>query len=243
MTKKRHLKKGLIWVTIIASLGLCIVVCSYFMKFTGVLSSNQSDWGVFGDFIGGTLNPIFSFLSLLAILFTINLQVQELEATRTELKQSRIAQEKQSENFGRQLDGLDKKNRRDLTFHMLDRWTSSIMRTHRLKAWNYLVRQYPSIDQEHTKINIYQFSKDDNQSFESFSEVCQFMSDLNKLINQSLVDVDLCKILFSDSLLPWFVFVDNLAFDRYEDILGKVYNENVESWYKNKVMTLKENLN
>lgn len=235
-------KRGLIWITIIASLSLCIVICVYFIKFTGVLSSNQTDWGTFGDFIGGTLNPIFSFLSLLAILFTIHLQVQELEATRTELKQSRIAQEKQSQNFSRQLDGLDKKDRRDLTFHILDRWTSSIMRSHRLTAWNYLTLHYPAIDQGNVKINIYQFSKDDDQSFESFTEVCQFMSDLNKLINLGLVDVDLCKILFSDSLLPWFIFVDNLAFDRFEDILGKVYNENVENWYKNKVMTLKENL-
>jgi hypothetical protein len=53
----------------------------------------------FGDFIGGTLNPIFSFFTIIILLFTIYIQTKELEVTRRELKESRIAQQEQSESL------------------------------------------------------------------------------------------------------------------------------------------------
>ena len=56
-------------------------------------------WADFGDFMGGTLNPILSALSLFGLLFTIYYQNKELEETRKELKESRIAQQEQSESL------------------------------------------------------------------------------------------------------------------------------------------------
>ena len=56
-------------------------------------------WGQFGDFMGGTFNPILSSLSLFALLITIYIQSKELEDTRQEIKASRIAQEDQSESL------------------------------------------------------------------------------------------------------------------------------------------------
>lgn len=38
------------------------------------LTDTKSDWGTFGDYIGGTLNPIFAFLSFIAVLYTIESQ-------------------------------------------------------------------------------------------------------------------------------------------------------------------------
>lgn len=63
----------------------------------------RGDWGAFGDFFGGVLNPIFSFLALLVLLFTLwqtrvglaltqkSLVTTEetLEVTKTELKLTR----------------------------------------------------------------------------------------------------------------------------------------------------------
>lgn len=94
---------GLAWVAIILFL---VTASLYFYNFHGVFSTAKSDWGTFGDFIGGTLNPLFAFLSLIAIIYTISIQTQELEysrdelkATKEELEKSRIAQEEQSESF------------------------------------------------------------------------------------------------------------------------------------------------
>ncbi len=50
--------------------------------------------GQMGDFFGGMLNPILAFASFIALLYTIRLQSKEMEETREELKEARIAQQK-----------------------------------------------------------------------------------------------------------------------------------------------------
>ncbi|MCD4757129.1 MAG: putative phage abortive infection protein [Arcobacteraceae bacterium] len=76
----------------------------YFIDFT--IDANVEHFAQFGDFIGGTLNPILAFFAFLALLFTIKLQSDaleisknELKATREELEKSRIAQEEQSKSL------------------------------------------------------------------------------------------------------------------------------------------------
>ncbi len=61
----------------------------------------RADYGAIGDYFGGILNPSFALLSFLALLGTISLQVKELaaqrkelEMTRNEMKDSKLAQEK-----------------------------------------------------------------------------------------------------------------------------------------------------
>lgn len=86
---------------------LLFVFGLYFYNFALLgLSNNQELWGQFGDFIGGTLNPILAFLSFIALLYTIKIQTEELglsrkelEETKEELKESRIAQQEQSESL------------------------------------------------------------------------------------------------------------------------------------------------
>lgn len=68
---------------------------AYFFMFGGDgFSRSSADWGTFGDFVGGSLNPLLSFFGLIALLLTIVLQGRELELTRKELKRSADSQEK-----------------------------------------------------------------------------------------------------------------------------------------------------
>lgn len=64
-----------------------------------VITKDTQSFAFFGDFIGGTLNPILAFLAFLALLYTIKIQSDELSATREELKESRIAQQEQSDSL------------------------------------------------------------------------------------------------------------------------------------------------
>lgn len=71
-----------------------------------VLDRSIEKWAQVGDFFGGTLNPIFAYLALIALLYTIKLQLEalkmskeELKATRKELTESRIAQQEQSKSL------------------------------------------------------------------------------------------------------------------------------------------------
>lgn len=85
----------LIFLTVILIIALLVVfgVFIFYYKFHYGISDNNADWGTFGDFVGGTLNPILSFLGLIALLFTIFLQSKELESTRIELERAASAQE------------------------------------------------------------------------------------------------------------------------------------------------------
>ncbi|CAG1022003.1 hypothetical protein MTYM_01416 [Methylococcales bacterium] len=72
----------------------------YFWIFNQGLSNKQEVWGQFGDFVGGTLNPIFSFFSFMCLLIALHLQniqlnlsSEQLEHSRQELELSRKAQE------------------------------------------------------------------------------------------------------------------------------------------------------
>ena len=59
--------------------------------------------GLSGDFLGGVLNPILSFFSFLALLFTLRLQRRELTATMDELKKSTVAAEANVRLFTEQI--------------------------------------------------------------------------------------------------------------------------------------------
>jgi uncharacterized membrane protein len=94
-----QLLKLLICILVTAVFVVTVVFLFYLLNFPGELSLDHQRWGTFGDFIGGTLNPILSFLALIALLLTIVLQNRELEATREELAQTRKAAQEQVEHF------------------------------------------------------------------------------------------------------------------------------------------------
>lgn len=100
------------WVILVAFLVMACVIGFYFFQFspydlskdlcintTGdeadCLSKDAARWGTFGDFFGGTLNPILSFLALIIVLKTYLSQQVELEATRQILKEQSETQKRQ----------------------------------------------------------------------------------------------------------------------------------------------------
>ena len=64
-----------------AALATVLVAGIYFLSFGPklVLSSANQDWGIFGDYIGGTLGTIFSLLAFFGVLCTIWLQASQLD--------------------------------------------------------------------------------------------------------------------------------------------------------------------
>lgn len=70
---------------------------------TGEGMSRAEALGLSGDFLGGVLNPILSFFSFLALLFTLRLQRRELTATMDELKKSTVAAESNVRLFSEQI--------------------------------------------------------------------------------------------------------------------------------------------
>jgi len=48
------------------------------------LSNNPEQWGQFGDYFGGTLNPIFAFLAFIGVLLTVYLQSEQLKIVQAQ---------------------------------------------------------------------------------------------------------------------------------------------------------------
>jgi hypothetical protein len=71
-------KSDLKSVEIIAVIGavtfFVLAVSAYIRTFGMVISDSHEKWGLFGDFMGGFLNPIYALLAFLAVLLTLSEQ-------------------------------------------------------------------------------------------------------------------------------------------------------------------------
>ena len=94
----------LLWVLGGAAVAAFLIILGLYIAYFKNLSvtNDSATWGTFGDYLGGTLNPIISFLALIGLLYTIHQQAQEMQATREELKQAAEQQYRQADIFNLQ---------------------------------------------------------------------------------------------------------------------------------------------
>ena len=98
------INKWLKRIIVAAVVAVIIVTTLYFYHFNGIFSTENAEWGTFGDFIGGTLNPILSFLALIALLLTIVLQSKEMADTRKQLERAADAQTESKSLLDKQME-------------------------------------------------------------------------------------------------------------------------------------------
>jgi uncharacterized membrane protein len=69
-------------------LGIVAVVVGFYMYHfhDHHISLKPEDWGVFGDFIGGALNPLLAFFSFMLLLLNLKLQREQLDNAQEQLK-------------------------------------------------------------------------------------------------------------------------------------------------------------
>lgn len=65
-----------------------VAAASYAIYFRGHEAGDPTDWGTFGDFIGGISNPLLSFLTIVLLLYSLRLQARELKESTAAVKQS-----------------------------------------------------------------------------------------------------------------------------------------------------------
>jgi hypothetical protein len=85
----RDLRRWLGWLFVSGSVVIAGVFAAYVFFFSSqsfVVDSGA--WGAFGDFVGGTANPVLGFLTLTAFILTLLLQNRQLEMSAAELKHS-----------------------------------------------------------------------------------------------------------------------------------------------------------
>ena len=84
----KHLGKILLAFVVVAIIFGSIAILLYRSTFPGPIIAEHEAWGVFGDFIGGLLNPIFALFAFFALLITIHIQSKELAFSAEQLEKS-----------------------------------------------------------------------------------------------------------------------------------------------------------
>lgn len=101
---------------ILAAVAIFATACIFYFYFSlnlkFVISKDPEDWAKFGDYYGGVLNPILSFLTIYLLIKSTDLQMQANDSLKDELKEN-----KRNEKI---------KNFESLFFNMLDRQNNSL---------------------------------------------------------------------------------------------------------------------
>jgi Putative phage abortive infection protein len=82
------------WIIIVSA--LLFLGVGLFIAYGANNPAKFKDLGTWGDFVGGTLNPILTFATFIGLLYTIHLQKRELRLTRNELSLTRREFERSS---------------------------------------------------------------------------------------------------------------------------------------------------
>jgi hypothetical protein len=103
---------------------LFLVYCS---RFPGGLSDQQGVWGQFGDFFGGTLNPVIALATLIAVAASLRYTIHALELSHKQFKNELTEQQRR-----RRRDRKTEQEER--TFRMHQVWIDPIMQERRVES-------------------------------------------------------------------------------------------------------------
>jgi len=99
---KKNFPGWLMAIGIFCVLAGAIAVIMYSVNFGPEISEHAEQWALFGDYLGGVLNPIFALAALFALLYTIYLQSTELRNSASQLKKSADALDSQNDVLKKQ---------------------------------------------------------------------------------------------------------------------------------------------
>lgn len=128
------------WITRIVGFALAVLLLvwmSYLVAFwQHPISSDSSAWGQFGDFVGGTANPLLGFLTLIVLALTIVLQSKQLSISSRELELSRRELELTRDELRRSAEAQEQSEK------ALKDQVQIASRSARLSAANFLLENY-----------------------------------------------------------------------------------------------------
>lgn len=74
--------KMVVYSVLASALASCILIILFYSHyFSGPISPDHHKWAEFGNFLGGVLGPIFTFLSLVGLLVALLIQSKQLQET------------------------------------------------------------------------------------------------------------------------------------------------------------------
>lgn len=220
----KHSTHVVLGIILIIALIFAITVYNSFNKSISDVTSSIEKWAQVGDFFGGVLNPAFSFLALIALLYTIILQSNELRLTRRELEASKSALQSQS-------DSLKLQNFETTFFNLIT--------NHKSTVTNFSENESLGVDNEGNHIwnqirgrNCLYFYYDFFQDAEKYDDSFDiFFSCYRSLINRSGIEFYLNENKsIIDTIVNGSNTIENFNESFYVNILKRFYSQ-IEIFY------------
>jgi hypothetical protein len=143
-----------------------------------------------------------------------------------------------------------RRNQKDLCLKAYERWNGAFLSQCRKKAFKPLRTFFDPILSESDKysnelvklseLKYLSEPRANNKPAEYWSEefiddflqVATFLCDLNKLMKSNLVDIRLSRVIFRDTILPWYKYFDKLEFDLSNEMSSKYLKSQIDSLYR-----------
>lgn len=162
---------------------------------------NPSERGQLGDTIGGLLNPLIAWLTLVALAFTARYTVESIRLSARGLNEAR-------EQFQTEREHAEQGGREERTFQMYQAWIAPEMLNARAEALHCLLdfaqaklaswQQNPSAVRE-----IFIGDLQGGSYYKSIVAVVEFFADLNSMLDTGILDEDLAWTLFESKAEEW----------------------------------------
>lgn len=116
---------GLVTLAVMAIVVIGVLVFYHFqlglnIPYLNIQNSNSAAyWGQIGDFVGGVLNPVLSFIALLAVVLSLRSQASELKVARAEAKVAQRIQAQQTKIFKEQSKLIERQSFETVFFGLL----------------------------------------------------------------------------------------------------------------------------
>lgn len=236
VTEDTFLQKHIIKILFVISIVAVVLIISallFYRIYVGTEFTHSNEiWGQFGDYFGGLLNPILSFLALIALLVTITLQSKELKLATNEMRDSSTALKEQS-------DSLKLQNFENTFFNLLNKHTQTI-------SFLVVENQLKGYEVIKTCVEIISSTVEIKSRNIPYSEALYISTseaidnyDLGRLLNESLDLIDLVMRIESENKIDPKPYIEILKrqYSKYELMLFYSYmflikNESYYSFFR-----------
>jgi hypothetical protein len=153
----------ILWPLFVIPAGLALVLIgAYCWQFSGGISNRQEHWGTFGDFLGGVLNPVTAWITLVTIAISLrynakalSVSAEAVDATRgqleaallqLQLERDRFDHDRKEERSGRARERQVQREERTLLMNQV--WNNPEMQRVRAEAMQWLLVAAHIVDPE-----------------------------------------------------------------------------------------------
>ena len=109
--------KVIIFISIVVGIIAVSTLVIYLVKFGGGDFGNKEAFGQFGDFVGGSLNPLLTFLTVVLLMWSIRIQTRELSKSSQAIQETMRIHERQMELNQREADRREGQDAAILQMH------------------------------------------------------------------------------------------------------------------------------